>query len=226
MNNPWERLPQAAPFLLPEDAGEVTAFNARCKPDNKMHTELPPEPYAGRRDAPVVLLMRRPSYHPDDAKYMLKNAAFAAIMQRARAFEEQENPFYHLNKKYSKNPGFHYWNKLLKEPIRDLDLCACSQGFLVLQLFPYKTNAGLKGQKMLPSFAFTKEILHEAIRRNAIIIQMTARQEWQRNVPELKEYDEKRYFKRHSDANLAITPRNIGVEEYEQVLTAIRKYTG
>ena len=80
MNNPWKNLPQAAPFLLSEDAADVTAFNARCKAEKMVHTELPPEPYAGRRDAPVVLLMRRPSYHPDDAKYMLKNAEFAAIV--------------------------------------------------------------------------------------------------------------------------------------------------
>lgn len=220
MNNPWKHLPQVAPFLLPEDAAKVTAFNKRCKPDNKIYTELPPEPYAGRKDAPVVLLMRRPSYHPDDAKYMIKDAAFAAIMQRVRAFEELENPFYHLNKKYPENPGFHYWKERLKKPIQDMGLRACSQGFLVLQLFPYKTNADLKGKDVLPSFAFTKEILHEAIRRNAIIIQMIAKKEWQQHVPDLKRH--RRYFKCKSPANPTISPRNIGVEEYEQVIAAIR----
>ncbi len=221
MNNPWKRLPQAEQFLLPEDAAKVTAFNERCKADNKMHTELPPEPYAGRMDAPVVLLMRRPSYHSDDVTYMLKDAEFAAIMQRVRTFEELENPFYHLNEKYPKNPGFHYWNKLLKEPIREVGLRVCSQGFLVLQLFPYKTNAGLRNKEVLSSFSFTKEILHEAIRRNAIVIQMTAKREWKLNVPELKKY--KRCFKCNSKSNFAITPRNIGIEEYEQVLAAISK---
>lgn len=217
MNNPWKNLPQAAPFLLSEDAADVTAFNARCKAENMVHTELPPEPYAGRRDAPVVLLMRRPSYHPDDAKYMLKNAEFAAIMQRVRAFEELEHPFYHLNEKYPENPGFHYWNKLLKKTILDLDLRTCSQGFLVLQLFPYKTNAPV--EDVLPSFSFTKEILQEAIRRNAIIIQMTAARKWQQNVPELKGY---KYFTCNNSRNPTISPGNIGVEEYEQVLAAIR----
>ena len=94
---------------------------------------------------------------------------------------------------------------------------ACSQGFLVLQLFPYKTNAPV--EDVLPSFSFTKEILQEAIRRNAIIIQMTAAREWQQNVPELKGY---KYFTCNNSRNPTISPGNIGVEEYEQVLAAIR----
>lgn len=223
MNNPWKHLPQTAPFLLPEDAEKVTTFNKRCNIDNKMHTELPPEPYAGRMDAPVVLLMRRPSYHDDDAKYMVYDATFSAIMQRTRVFEEYENPFYHLNEKYPQNPGFHYWNKLLKEPIRDLGLRACSQGFLLLQLFPYKTNAGLKGKyDILPSFSFTKEILLKAMRRNSIVIQMTATQEWQQNVPELKYY---KHITCNSSINLSISRHNIGIEEYDQVISAIKKNT-
>ncbi|WP_273524377.1 hypothetical protein [Mailhella massiliensis] len=122
MNNPWLHLPHAAPFILPEDADSVAKFNERCHPDKKIHTELPPEPYAGRRDAPIVLLMRRPGYHPDDETYMLKYAAFAASMERTRAFEKQEYPFYHLNGKYPENPGFHYWNKRLKEPIQEVGI--------------------------------------------------------------------------------------------------------
>lgn len=218
MNNPWLHLPHAAPFILPEDADSVAKFNERCHPDKKIHTELPPEPYAGRRDAPIVLLMRRPGYHPDDETYMLKDAAFAASMERTRAFEKQEYPFYHLNGKYPENPGFHYWNKRLKEPIQEVGLHACAQNFLLLQLYPYKTNAYIK--EVLPSFSFTKEILYEAMQRKAIIIHMVGASEWNQHVPELKDYN---CFTCKSSINPTISEGNIGKEGYKQVLDAINK---
>ena len=66
MTTPWTYLPHTAPFILPEDESIVSAFNKKYQGnDCELHTELPPEPYAGRRDAPVVLLMLHPGYHYD-----------------------------------------------------------------------------------------------------------------------------------------------------------------
>lgn len=222
MDNPWLRLPEKQPFVLPEDEELVSKFNARRKKQNKIPVELPPEPYAGRKDAPVVLLTRHPSYHPLDHIYMCENADFAASMQRTRAFEKQDYPFYHLNENYRGNPGLAFWEDKLKAPIKELGHRTCSQGFLLLQLFPYKTNAETK-DKIFPSFEFTRTLLLDAIKRNAIIIQMYAKREWNNYVIELNTY--KKRFSCLSQANMDITPGNLPKGVYKQIIAAISENT-
>ena len=57
MENPWFSLPETKPFVLQADAAAVTAFNLKnAGTPYELHTELPPEPFSGRLDAPVVLL--------------------------------------------------------------------------------------------------------------------------------------------------------------------------
>jgi hypothetical protein len=57
--NPWLRLPDKPPFVLPEDKDAVLAFNAeeRFKANpNLLNVDILPAPFVGRPDAPVVLL--------------------------------------------------------------------------------------------------------------------------------------------------------------------------
>lgn len=224
MDNPWLQITKDD-FIPDVDKDEVKKFDDRRRVEHtKIHTELPPEPYAGRKDAPVVLLALRPSYHPLDHIYMCDNADFAASMQRTRAFEEQDYPFYHLNKKYRGNPGLEFWEERLEQPLQELKHRACSQGFLLLQLFPYKTNAQTK-DKIFPSFEFTRTLLLDAIKRNAIVIPMYGKKEWEYYVSKLSSYE--KYFtfddkyKRKPIINQKLFPNG----KYEQIIAAIRENT-
>ena len=225
MDNPWLRLPEKPPFVLPEDKELVSKFNIQHKEQNNIPVELPPEPYAGRKDAPVVLLALHPDHDPDDVKYMCDNAEFAASMQRTRALEKQDYPFYHLNEKYPENPGLKFWEKRLKAPIKKLGYRACSQGFLLLQLFPYKTKAKINSKKLSYSFYFTYILLQESIKRNAIIIPMYGKRVWEENIPELCSY--KRYFTfdKINQRQPNISPKSLFNGKYEQIIAAISENT-
>ncbi|MBR2610551.1 hypothetical protein, partial [Desulfovibrio sp.] len=101
MGNPWCFLPEAQPFVLQADAAAVAAFNQKyAGTPYELHTELPPEPFSGRLDAPIVLLNLNPGYSEDDATIMLGDADFQQAMKNTREFVVQDYPFYHLN------PGF------------------------------------------------------------------------------------------------------------------------
>ena len=223
MDNPWLRLPEKPPFVLPEDKELVSKFNIQHKEQNNIPVELPPEPYAGRKDAPVVLLALHPDHDPDDVKYMCDNAEFAASMQRTRAFEKQDYLFYHLNEKYPENPGLKFWKKKLKKPIHELGHRTCSQGFLLLQLFPYKTKAKINGKKLSSSFSFTCTLLQKAIERNAIIILMYGKKEWEENIFGLSSYE--RYFICSNKRQPMISPGNLPKGVYKQIIAAIRENT-
>ena len=63
MDNPWCFLPEAQPFVLQADAAAVATCNLKnAGTPRELHTELPPEPFSGRLDAPIVLLNLNPGY--------------------------------------------------------------------------------------------------------------------------------------------------------------------
>lgn len=85
MNNPWHRLPARSPFVLPEDAESVLAFNAKqCQRANQEHLlrlDLVPEPFVGRPDAPVVLLGNNPGVNSAESEADRRKPTFARRMR-------------------------------------------------------------------------------------------------------------------------------------------------
>jgi hypothetical protein len=76
--NPWDRLPLQAPFLLPEDARLINEFNVNAADRFKVHFDIFPEPFLGNPNAPVVLLGLNPGFNELDIKQH-KEARFAAL---------------------------------------------------------------------------------------------------------------------------------------------------
>ena len=71
MDNPWTNLPSASPFVLSEDQRAINAFNQSLLKRNPrdprvIDTTIPPEPFLGLRDAPVVVLMGNPGRDAGD----------------------------------------------------------------------------------------------------------------------------------------------------------------
>ena len=84
INNPWSALPPNAPFLLPCDRPFVDSFNRSASERTLVRTELLPEPFFGPYDAPIVLLLLNPGFHPDDAA-VHSNAHFARQLRSSLA---------------------------------------------------------------------------------------------------------------------------------------------
>lgn len=63
MENPWRKLPEAAPFVLVCDQQRICDFNAIAKKEHKIHVEVLPEPYTGNPEAPVLLLNLNPGFY-------------------------------------------------------------------------------------------------------------------------------------------------------------------
>ena len=62
-DNPWQRLPDRPPFVLPEDAAVVREFNAQVTEHFFLRVDdLLPEPFVGDPKAPVVLLGTNPRF--------------------------------------------------------------------------------------------------------------------------------------------------------------------
>lgn len=69
--NPWQGLPPSPPYILPDDSVPVVAFNLKSTEVTKYDLRLFPEPFFGRPDAPVVVLMLNPGWHETSGQQAL-----------------------------------------------------------------------------------------------------------------------------------------------------------
>lgn len=66
--NPWLSLPEEQPFVLPSDASQLIAYSEHPS-DTAYRLHLPPLPFQGRPDAPIVVLGLNPGYAESDENY-------------------------------------------------------------------------------------------------------------------------------------------------------------
>jgi hypothetical protein len=66
MSNPWSKLPATAPFDLDGDIKEILSFTKTASPQTWIDLELLPEPYIGRLDSPILILLTNPGWSPWD----------------------------------------------------------------------------------------------------------------------------------------------------------------
>ena len=83
MENPWTHLPDSPPFVLEEDCEAVEHFNVKPDARTQIHTEILPEPFLGRPDAPVVVLSLNPGFHEYDL-YWHRNNRFSKLLAAKR----------------------------------------------------------------------------------------------------------------------------------------------
>src|SRR6267143_439276 len=115
--NPWLALPTDAPFVLDVDRGAVDAFNQKAKADHRVELGLLPEPYVGRIDAPIVLLLLNPGVSDDDFALHRRTD----FRDRVRACHRQESmpyPNYYLDPAVA-GPGARWMARILRPLIAE-----------------------------------------------------------------------------------------------------------
>ena len=68
--NPWINLPEAKPFVLPEDLKAVEDFNGNLRDESVFALRVEkilPEAFIGSADATVLLLSNNPGYKNEDS---------------------------------------------------------------------------------------------------------------------------------------------------------------
>lgn len=178
MRNPWQHIPQAAPFVLPDDRSYIDAYNAReTKLDHFVNLNYTPEPRLGPIDAPVVLLQLNPSY---DAAHPEGHPNFEDSHRHLESLKDEFHPHVGLV------PGEAWWQRCLGALVSavgnraQVARCLCS-----IEFFPYRSRKFSHGQIRLPSQSYTFELVRAAIDRGAIFVVARNFRLWLAAVPEL-----------------------------------------
>ena len=123
VTNPWHELPTRPPYVLPDDQPHVDEFNQRLRPNHKHFLQLDrilPEPFMGRRDAPVILLSNNPGLglpNPGKAVTPRECSDFAAKMRKNLLHEVTDFPFLPLDPAFPRG----WWHSKLKALIEHFD---------------------------------------------------------------------------------------------------------
>lgn len=191
MKNPWEKLADVQPFILAEDLEIVNRHNESVKNnDFQILTHLLPDPFMGRKGAPVILLNLNPGYNGTEDELHARKE-FIEMCRANLNHHKLDFPQYYFDPKFRDTQGYLWW----KEHI------GCSGGIteyagemsfikntLVIEYFPYHSKK-FNFKETLPSQQYTKYLVENGINNGAIFIFMRARKKWESLVPTLKTYD-------------------------------------
>lgn len=219
-SNPWLKLPPEPPFVLPEDRPAIETFNRSAVPDYRVETALMPEPFVGRPDAPILLLLLNPGVSDDD--FALHEQP--DFRQRVRACHHRQSATYanyFLDPDVS-GPGARWMSRVLGSLIREFGAQTVATGVASLEYFPYHSRRFAHHRLRVPSQRYGFDLLRAAIRRDAAIFVTRGARIWEEAVPELRGCH--RAFRTRSVQNVAISPRNCP-EGYEAARLALGRLT-
>lgn len=218
MLNPWLKTPAKPPFVLTGDAPFVEAHNARCTrwPSTQLNLTLRPEPYVGLPDSPLVLLTLNPGDRPGD-----KEGQSNSIFQRLnRENLHHQCNYYYLDPHLPDCPGKAYNQRQLKAVLQRLPPEAIMRNLFLVQFLPYH-SAEYKGTGVeFPSQEYSRFLVRQAMRRNALIVVLRSRTLWFSVIPELAGY--RHMLECSNPRSPTVSPRSLGDEGFEKVLKQLR----
>lgn len=186
--NPWSELPAEPPFVLPRDRPYIDAWNrGRGRdPRFRLHEEIMPEPFAGRRDAPVVVLGRNPGWRDSLAR-------MPSDYEDAVRGNLSDDPVRHAH--HSLLTRFHatseyWWTKRWREVQQASGLTwdELAHEVLAIEWYAYFSPRYHTGMPKLPSQDYSFYLVRLAIKRRAVIVITYGLSDWKRQVPELSTY--------------------------------------
>ena len=225
--NPWPALPTQPPFVLPEDRPALEAFNRAprqlIKGDFRVETRMLPEPFVGRLNAPIIILLLNPGIAAEPAVAeedlrLHQDPEFREIVRRCHRQAATPYPNYFFDPAVT-GPGARWNGRVLRRLVGEFGAPSVANGVTALEYFPYHSLRFAHRRLRVPSQQFTFDALRAAIQRDAVVFVTRGKAAWEEAVPELTAYT--RAFFTRSVQNVAVSPKNCPAG-YDAALEALR----
>lgn len=215
--NPWTKLKAGgSDYVLPEDLPYIEAFNARLREqhsDYEIETGRIPEPRQGPVRAPVVLLQLNPRFDDSD-------------VGRALTPEEVNRTIDNLQNEESPHScianGVGWWGQSFNQLSTEVGPNRLSRRVCSIEFFPYFSCRFGHAELRLPSQAYTFDLVHGALDRNALILITRGLNTWLGSVPELLSNLGRTVFETKNPRRAFISKGNLPEGVYAQVLERVR----
>jgi hypothetical protein len=231
--NPWRKLPDKPPFVLPEDEDKVLAFNAKARQrgnqNRLLDLELIPEPFVGRLGARLILLGNNPGVKNSETAALRKEPAFQRRMRDNLLHQgSTEFPFLYLGLYPDiPSPSKEWWERRLKLILGefrngDVARSLLARNLLAVEFFPYVSHRYGHGKLSLPSQGYSFGLVRDAVKRKKAVIVLTrGERRWLRAVPALAGYH--RLVRLKEVQRAVISPRNCRDDGWSHIREVVRK---
>ena len=190
--NPWLKFRVSDNNILPCDRPFIQQFNKYVKRRKLKRSkaiciriDLLPEPFFGRFDAPLVLLLLNPGVDKAGRERRLHRQP--RFQQSLLASLRSRRGQSHFHLQYGEGPGHEWWSRAIKPLAGKLQTSESSLAskLLCVEYFPYHSCSFDHRTPRLPSQEFAFQLVRDAIRRNAWILCMRGELEWLGAIPSL-----------------------------------------
>lgn len=185
--NPWLKLPDTPPYVLPEDAA---VFAHPKFKDEGYNFDAFPDPYVGNLDrAAVVFLSLNPGLTDDDI-HVTPHKPFFIRESHKNLAHQSDLPFLYLMEEMSDTHGYRWWHDLLDKSVREepLDYATIAERIMIIEYMPYHSKTYHPNKLLLPSQQYSFSLVRRAITMGKQIVIMRNVREWLLAVPELADY--------------------------------------
>ena len=218
--NPWNAVGDAAPFVVPEDAPFIEAFNATLSETSPhlLHLDLPPSPINGFHEAPLVVLEANP-FLSEEAVVAHSNPAWRQI-ELDKLHSDGGSRFNALDDEWADIQSGIWWRKTFRGVHEAGYLYSTlAEKALSVDFHGYFSKRWTCLPVTLPSQYFGFGLVRGAMERGAAIVVMRAAREWRVAVPGLGDYD--KLVRGRNPQTSSLSLRNLGEEGFALVSAAL-----
>jgi len=221
--NPWTRTTRNAPYAVPEDLPHLQALaDTQVHPSHapyRLNLTLPPEPFIGLHDAPLVMLLANPGVSDaDPAAYARPGVTERTLQHIANAGGTPNHFLTHPDKDH---PGLRWWsrtlNGLTKQGHSHDELARL---ILAVQFHGYHSQSWRPIPYTLPSQPFAFYLVRRAMSRSAVIVLGRIASVWKIAVPELASYPN--VVTPKQNRSVQISRGNFSPEDFERIEQALK----
>lgn len=218
LKTPWLDLPKRPPYVIPQDRPYVEAFNKHADNRTKLRLRLLPDPFIGRSDAPLVVLMLNPGFTPiDHWQYRIPERRRLIMSSLMRGDGQR---MHYLDDAFATTPGGRWWRRSLGSLLSvGFDYSTLSEKVLAVEFHGYHSRSFASLPITLPSQWFGFQLVSVAMERGATIVVARGWRYWDIAVPGLSDY--RRRVRLSNARASAISPGNCTRREYALVLEAL-----
>jgi hypothetical protein len=217
--NPWPALPEEPPFVLPEDAPVLAAYNRFAPARNKLELRMVPEPWVGDLRARVVVLNLNPGIGGQEDLRWHRRTSYRAILRATLERRRSAYPLHHLDPRIADCPGARWWRRCLKEVIAATSLEAAATAVVGMEIHGYHSISYPALPVTLHSQRYVYAALRAALDSGAVVIVVRGQPAWSVAVPELVDY--KRLWRVRNPRMASVSPKNVGDAGFKAVVAGV-----
>lgn len=190
--NPWLDVPNRAPFVLPADKPYIDAFNGTLDEGNSAHridTNVPPGPFAGHLDAPVVILLANPGWDERDQAEQCAPGNLRVILEAITT--EGGTPAWPLTDQFATTAAGQWWSRRTRDLAVEVGADVLANRLLLIELHGYHSRGWIAPPVTFPSQHFGFELVRSAMDRGALVIVGRCPRYWHAAIPGLRDFGNK-----------------------------------